>query len=185
MVIIKLFIVLFSVVYLHGVIICATDNYRMNKLKSILANFLKATKVTQDRYYNRSLTRSEHYSKARNRLLESYPLICRVLPVYRYGCLSYNKTDFELHDTAEEIYHTLLMEHNFVLDNLQSSFNPFYTLRTIFRFPSIFLKWIGFNYSGVTTKIINILGWVIPLVLSLYSAEIKVLIAALIQNFTN
>lgn len=185
MVIIKLFIVLFFVVYFQGIIICATANYKMNKLKSILANFLEAAKVTQDRYYNRSLTRSENYSKARNKLLESYPLICRILPAYRCDCLSYNKTDFELHDTVEEIYYTLLMEHNFVFDNLQSSFKPFNALRTIFCFPGIFLKWVGFNYSAVTTKIINILSWIIPLALSLYSTEIKVLIATLIQKLTN
>jgi hypothetical protein len=184
-VMIKIFAVLFAVVYVRGVIICATNNYKMNKLKNILISFLDATKITIGRYYSRTLTRSENYSKAKNKLLGSYPLICYVLPEYSNGCLSYDKSDFELHDTTEEIYNAVLMKHNFVYYNLRSSFLPFNTLKTISRLPSSFVKWLGINHSNLASRIINLIGWIASFIIGIYSLEIKDLITLLINKLSN
>lgn len=75
------------------------------------------------------------------------------------------------------------MKRNFLVDDLCTSFNPLSALKKIIAFPSLILKYFGFQPGIHASRLINLLGWILTYLLGLYQDEIKALINSLLKHF--
>jgi hypothetical protein len=127
------------------------------------------------------IRQSPSYQEALNKVLANYPTILKYEPYY-VGNMGYGQPHLQNYRSAIEHYNNLLMERNYLDQSLKSSFNPLTTIKKIFSFPSTFIEWIGFSPKETTSKLFNVLSWLLTFFLGLYSEEIKALISLFFQH---
>ncbi len=177
----SLLLILFVATYLFTIV---KSFLKLNEVLKCLKCLLKyLNSATIDRI-SLQLDKKENYQQCLNETLLKFPVIQKHYGYYG-DSLEYGASDVENYKVAINIYNYLLMKRNYLLQDFKSSFNPLQTLKTLFSFPSSLIEFIGFNPSAVASRVINLGGWLLSFVISLYSAEIKVLISALIQKLMN
>lgn len=170
----------FTIVYVFNIVKSFLQVRKIKNLIEIIVRYLKSATITTCDYPN-VLRKNENYVECMNDLLFNYPAISQFTTFYSKQ-LAYGMHDLEVYQATIEIYQELLMERNFLINDLCASFNPIRAIKILFCIPSIFIEWIGFRPGKSLSKILNAICWVITYLLGMYSVEIKTLITSLLEK---
>lgn len=167
-------IVIFFCFYVIGIIIAAHRIIEIDTILSLLHKYLSS--IPQNNFPYMTIDdlalRSPTYRQALLNVLEHYPVIQKY-EFYYIAPMKYGQSDNENYTAAIEHYNYLLMKRNYIYHDLRAAFNPLITLKNIFSLPSTFLEWVGFSPKETTSKLFNIVSWLLAFFCGLYSDEIK------------
>ena len=179
-ILLKYLLILFIIVYIYSIIKNRINLNKVNSCIQTLQIFLSSASPKQTNYYERKLDKSPNYNTCLAKLLAQYPEISSFTSIYSPS-LSYGSSDIDTYNNSVELYNELLMKRNYLIRDFKASFNPFNALKSLLSLPSIIVSTIGFNPGDFSSKIINILGWIITYFLGMYANEIKTFISALFK----
>ncbi|MEQ2363917.1 hypothetical protein WMO25_02255 [Coprococcus sp. CLA-AA-H190] len=131
-------------------------------------------------FYEETLIKTPDYNAHLYKLLAQYPEISKFTS-YCSPTLSYGSSDLDTYNASADIYNELLMRRNFLTRDFKASFNPFNALKSLLSLPSAIFSAIGFNLGNISSKIVNIFGWIITYFLGMYANEIKAFISSLFK----
>lgn len=174
----RIFFILFILTYLYSIISNFSQILQLDKCLDALVSFLNSGRYSS---YGQ-IIKNENFDKCLSELLFRYPLICKFTSFYS-DTLSYGEDISTTYTSAVKLYNDLRMKRNFLVDDLCTSFNPLSALKKIIAFPSLILKYFGFQPGIHASRLINLLGWILTYLLGLYQDEIKALINSLLKHF--
>ena len=173
----KLFLILFGAVYIGSIISVVLKLFRMRTCLRVLADFLSSCSISS---YG-ELIKGENFNERLEDLLFHYPVICKFSGFYDPS-LSYGENPIRTYKSAAELYNTLRMKSNFLINDLAASFNPINTLKKIVSFPSLLIEFFGFHPGIHASRLLNLIGWISAYVLGMYQDEIKSLIDSFLRH---
>lgn len=173
----KIFLMLWGVVYIFSIVSVISKLFQIRTCLRVLTDFLNSCSFSP---YG-SLKDNGNFNKTLDNLLFHYPLICKFSSVYD-SRLAYGENPNRTYESAKDLYNSLCMKSNFLLDDLFASFNPINTLRKIASFPSLLLNFFGFQPNIYTSRFFNLIGWLIAYFLGMYQDEIKALISSFLKH---
>ena len=173
----RIFFILFILTYLYSIISNFSQILQLDKCLDALVSFLNSGRYSS---YGQ-IIKNENFDKCLSELLFRYPLICKFTSFYS-DTLSYGEDISTTYTSAVKLYNDLRMKRNFLVDDLCTSFNPLSALKKIIAFPSLILKYFGFQPGTHASRLINLLGWILTYLLGLYQDEIKALINSLLKH---
>lgn len=135
----KLFLILLGVVYISSIISVVLKLFRMRTCLRVLADFLNSCSISYG-----ELIKEENFNERLEDLLFHYPVICKFSGFYDPS-LSYGENPIRTYKSAAELYNTLRMKSNFLINDLAASFNPINTLKKIVSFPSLLIEFFRFS----------------------------------------
>ena len=179
----KLLVLVFICFYIAGICLSIFRIHEINKILVLLRNYLDSLPADKlaDISIDTLVQQSPSYQKNLLEVLANYPTILKYDSSY-IEIMGYGQPHRQNYRSAIEHYNNLLMERNYLKQDLRDSFNPLTAIKKLFSFPSTLIEWIGFSPKETTSKIFNILSWVVTFILGLYNDEIKALIALLFQR---
>lgn len=171
-------LILWLIVYLSAIVKAFMKILSTKKLLEALSKFIHSVSIEKTDFgCNETFRKKSDFEANKCAVLSLVPAINRALDSW-FGCgMDYENTDEKNYRAAVTTYNKLLMTQNYKIDEFKQSLNPFYGLKTLFRLPSILLKWLGINFKGAGNKLLNIISWIIVYLLYAYQAEIKTLLS--------
>ena len=151
---------------------------KIRKAITVLNNYLNSA-IMPKSYYD-EIIKKDNYQQCLNDVLFYYPTIAEFKDSFE--CLEYGVPDKQNLVAAYHLCNELMMKRNFIFQSFTESLNPVNVLKQIFKFPSSFIAWIGFNPSSMFSKLFNIFCWALTFALNMYSEEIKSFISTLIHK---
>ncbi len=179
----KLLILIFLFFYIKEVVSSILCIREITTVIILLKDYLDSIPTKTSPYISIEdlVQRSSSYYPKLNKVLGYYPIIQKYESYY-VSPMAYGLENIENYNSAIEHYNNLLMKRNYLIHDLKDSINPLKTLENIFSFPSTFLDWIGFTPHDSLAKLLNAFTWLITLLFSMYSDEIKTVVNFLIQH---
>lgn len=174
---IKIFLVLWLIVYCQAICKKLCQLYQLRKCVLILTDFI----VMYDTRNPCLTPPNTDYQKELTALLRYYPVIAQYC---RYPTLSYDTGEPLLRRNSEKIHSELMMIRNFKRHELFRALNPLSALKSLAVFPVSVIKSLGFQPKKLASLTIAIVGWAITFFLGLYSNEIKELLSLLFEKLS-
>lgn len=174
------YFLLLLIIYVYTIIRNIINLRNINSCIQILKDYLSSADFHLTSYNQPVLAKKSNYNTNLAKLLAQYPEISKFTTIYSPS-LSYGATDEDTYQKAVKLFNELLMSRNYLERDLKSAFNPINALKNLLALPSFFISSIGFNLSSISSKLINVIGWIAAYCLNIYSDEIKVLISSLFK----
>lgn len=172
----KYLLLLFVATYIGSIIFYISQISQINNCITVLSEFLKSGRFSS---YG-ELIQNENFVPCLNRLLSIYPKISKFSDMYDPP-LSYGDDPLTTYTAAYKLYNSLFMRKNFLVNDLRDSFNPINTLKKMAILPSTLLTFFGFQPGVYSSRIFNLIGWILTYLLGLYQNEIKLFISSLLK----
>lgn len=172
----KFLVILLIVIYFWSILRNAAKFVKITSCIDSLCDFLKSTSPAS---YSHSLTGNSYREKL-NAVLAKYPDICEFKSYYS-DSLGYGASDYSNSLSSVNLYNDLLMQRNFLRKDIISCLNPISALKIMISLPSSILKQLGFKTKPAIAKLLNLFGWIIAYLLSMYTEELKALINSLLR----
>ena len=180
---IKLLIALFFAVYALSIAQSVFRFFNLNRIINILSAYLNSAEP--------ELTpsgRALHIKPIHEERLEDVrrliPSMNEYLNSNTYCDIEYMEDSVTTYSKAINTYKELRMVRNYVRRAVFLSLNPLNALKALVSFPSKIIKFIGFKPKQVTSRILNILGWIITFLSVTYRDEIKQIIDSIFDKLT-
>lgn len=173
---IKYVLILWLVVYFYGIIKLFIEILTTKRLLDALKEFADSASIEKTEYGHINLQKKSKFEANRDTVILLVPSINRHLGTWD-GCnMDYGKTDKENYLAAMSTGKDLLMAQTYNFDKFWQSLNPINGIKALFQLPSIFFKWLGINFKDATSKVWNIISWIVVYLLYAYQSEIKSLL---------
>lgn len=172
----KFLTILLIVMYVWSILDNVVKFIKITSCINTLYNFLKSTSPTS---YTHSLAGNDYRDKL-NAVLAKYPDICEFTSYYS-DSLRYGESDYKNYVASASLYNELLMQRNFLRKDIINCLNPINAVKIMISLPSSISKQLGFKIKPTLAKFLNVLGWIIAYVLSMYTEDIKALINSLLK----
>lgn len=111
-----------------------------------------------------------------NKVIKKTPQINEIFNDFYYLAPNYGIECLENFDRIISTYYKLLSEFDIQSHILRKRLNPLDTILFIFKFPSLFIRYFGIKLPTFSSRIFNFLVYFIPLIATVYSEQIRVLI---------
>ena len=182
----KLLFITFIAFYIMGICSSIFRVREINIILNILQNYLDSIPANKLSFapIEDLVWQSPSYQEKLCDVLAHYPTILKYEHYYVEN-MGYGQPHLQNYRAAIEHYNNLLMERNYINQDLKNSFNPLTAIKKLFSFPSTFIEWIGFTPETTISKLFNVFTWLIALFMNMYSDEIKILIKLLIHRLFN
>lgn len=173
----KIILMLFVIVYIIPITSNIGKILRMNECLDILVAFLNSGKS----HSYGIITKNDNFDECLQKLLQHYPAICEFRN-FNDPSLSYGETSWETYSSAAELYRSFLMKQNFLINSLCHSFNPINAVKKMLSLPCTILNFFGITLNVHSSRIFNLIGWIITYILGMYQDEVKILFTAFLKH---
>lgn len=178
----KLFILTLFIFYITGICSSFFRIREINMILSLLQKYIDSLSIKNLSLISKEqIQQSPSHQETLNDVLLYYPAILKYDPCY-VDVMGYGQSHLQNYRAAIAHYNNLLMKRNFLIQELEDSFNPFTTIKKIFCIPSTVIEWIGFTPKDMFSKLLNMFIWLGTLFLNLYSDELESFIKLLIHH---
>ena len=173
----KIFLMLSGVMYIFSIVSAISKLFQIRTCLRVLTTFLNSCSFSP----RGNLKDNGNFYESLDNLLFHYPLICKFSSVYS-PLLAYGEDPRRTYHSAKDLYNSLCMKSNFLLQSLFASLNPVNTLKKIASFPSLLLNVFGFQPNIYASRFFNLIGWLLAYFLGMYQDEIKALIDSFLKH---
>ncbi len=159
------FLIVLCIIYVGNILKSAITLMQLKTCLKKLECFIQAYK-NPGPY---SATLPAECQSAYQDLLKYNPVISK----YTTSSLSYNRGEFENHQTSIFLCGKLLMVHNEKKHDLFNAFNPINAFKIFLQLPVTILSWMGFRIKDKARGWIDAVGWLITILFDYFGEEIK------------